>query len=163
MSFRKPINSQGDYYLKPQNPTNPVAKPIPSLDLSQASTSFAPAVPNNMSEQFPHGGAEPSDGVQGEHNYIPNFDSGNIPHNYTIPAENGLYHFDGMQHMQQMQHVVSNGEFGPPVNFNSYQQAFIPQDLWNMPMSMDWDWMDTADDDNIGNFDGNMLNVGRGV
>lgn len=25
---------------------------------------------------------------------------------------------------------------------NSFQQPFVPQDLWSMPMTLEWDWAD---------------------
>ena len=30
----------------------------------------------------------------------------------------------------------------PPTNFGSFQQPFVPQDLWQMPMTLEWDWAD---------------------
>lgn len=29
-----------------------------------------------------------------------------------------------------------------PLNFGSFQQPFVPQDLWQMPMTLEWDWAD---------------------
>ena len=34
---------------------------------------------------------------------------------------------------------VSNGS---PFNPGSFQQPFVPQDLWQMPMTLEWDWAD---------------------
>lgn len=44
----------------------------------------------------------------------------------------------------------SAGDFPMPQNHNnaratgpdSYQQPFVPQDLWQMPMTLEWDWAD---------------------
>lgn len=43
---------------------------------------------------------------------------------------------------------------GSPFNSGSFQQPFIPQDMWQMPMTLEWDWADMA---NMGysSFDGN--------
>ncbi|KAL7266290.1 hypothetical protein RUND412_011169 [Rhizina undulata] len=30
----------------------------------------------------------------------------------------------------------------PMVSSNSFQQPFVPQDLWQMPMTFEWDWAD---------------------
>ncbi|KAI9679816.1 MAG: hypothetical protein M1817_004830 [Caeruleum heppii] len=30
----------------------------------------------------------------------------------------------------------------PPLNVGSFQQPFVPQDLWQMPMTLEWDWAD---------------------
>lgn len=29
-----------------------------------------------------------------------------------------------------------------PLNMNTFQQPFVPQDLWQMPMTLEWDWAD---------------------
>jgi hypothetical protein len=29
-----------------------------------------------------------------------------------------------------------------PLNVGSFQQPFVPQDLWQMPMTFEWDWAD---------------------
>ena len=29
-----------------------------------------------------------------------------------------------------------------PMNLASFQQPFVPQDLWQMPMTLEWDWAD---------------------
>ncbi len=31
---------------------------------------------------------------------------------------------------------------GSPFNTGSFQQPFVPQDLWQMPMTLEWDWAD---------------------
>ena len=43
---------------------------------------------------------------------------------------------------------------GSPFNTESFQQPFVPQDLWQMPMTLEWDW---ADMNNMGypSFDAN--------
>ena len=36
-----------------------------------------------------------------------------------------------------------NPSDGPsPLNVGSFQQPFVPQDLWQMPMTLEWDWAD---------------------
>lgn len=30
----------------------------------------------------------------------------------------------------------------PALNMRSFQQPFVPQDLWQMPMTLEWDWAD---------------------
>ncbi|KLJ11001.1 hypothetical protein EMPG_13710 [Blastomyces silverae] len=29
-----------------------------------------------------------------------------------------------------------------PIDFSSFQQPFVPQELWQMPMTLEWDWAD---------------------
>ncbi|KAI4211349.1 MAG: hypothetical protein LQ351_005904 [Letrouitia transgressa] len=32
----------------------------------------------------------------------------------------------------------------PSINLGSFQQPFVPQDLWQMPMTLEWDWADMS-------------------
>jgi hypothetical protein len=36
----------------------------------------------------------------------------------------------------------STGQGRSPLNMNNFQQPFVPQDLWQMPMTLEWDWAD---------------------
>jgi hypothetical protein len=36
----------------------------------------------------------------------------------------------------------SNNNVNSPLNMNIFQQPFVPQDLWQMPMTLEWDWAD---------------------
>lgn len=36
----------------------------------------------------------------------------------------------------------NGNEMNSPLNANSFQQPFVPQDLWQMPMTLEWDWAD---------------------
>ena len=53
-------------------------------------------------------------------------DFGDVP-----PMAGGMV--DGMQ-------MPTNG--ASPLNVGSFQQPFVPQDLWQMPMTFEWDWAD---------------------
>lgn len=35
-----------------------------------------------------------------------------------------------------------NGNNSSSVNIEAFQQPFVPQDLWQMPMTLEWDWAD---------------------
>ena len=35
-----------------------------------------------------------------------------------------------------------SGSTGSPFSTGSFQQPFVPQDLWQMPMTLEWDWAD---------------------
>lgn len=41
-------------------------------------------------------------------------------------------------------HFSSDGS--PLLNAGSFQQPFVPQDLWQMPMTLEWDWADMTSD-----------------
>lgn len=40
------------------------------------------------------------------------------------------------------QYGNGNGGQPSPLNMGSFQQPFVPQDLWQMPMTLEWDWAD---------------------
>lgn len=63
---------------------------------------------------------------------------------------NGMHHFGDNGDMQQQLPAT----MGSPFNTGSFQQPFVPQDLWQMPMTLEWDWADMA---NVGypSFDAN--------
>ena len=35
-------------------------------------------------------------------------------------------------------------DFNSPLNLASFQQPFVPQDLWQMPMTLEWDWAEMS-------------------
>jgi hypothetical protein len=36
------------------------------------------------------------------------------------------------------------------LNFGAFQQPFVPQDLWQMPMTLEWDWADMTNGGSMG-------------
>lgn len=63
--------------------------------------------------------------------------------NGMLEPPNGLYHsvMDG-------QETTSN--MASPLNLETFQQPFVPQDLWQMPMTLEWDWADMTNGGLIG-------------
>lgn len=57
---------------------------------------------------------------------------------------------------------VPNTSAADPLDLgNTFQQPFVPQDLWQMPMTLEWDWADMTGisipgGTPCGEFDGNM-------
>ncbi|MCJ1474909.1 hypothetical protein MMC13_003569 [Lambiella insularis] len=47
-----------------------------------------------------------------------------------------------------------NPTVGSPLNAGSFQQPFVPQDLWQMPMTLEWDWADMQGGNNYAGIDG---------
>jgi len=39
-----------------------------------------------------------------------------------------------------IQGFANGNEINSPLNINTFQQPFVPQDLWQMPMTLEWDW-----------------------
>jgi hypothetical protein len=52
-----------------------------------------------------------------------------------LASQNGMD--PAMANGQQMPHSIAS-----PSNLGSFQQPFVPQDLWQMPMTLEWDWAD---------------------
>ena len=52
------------------------------------------------------------------------------------PPNNITTHFNENDHRQ---FTVENP---PSMNVGSFEQPFVPQDLWQMPMTLEWDWAD---------------------
>ncbi|KAL9115555.1 MAG: hypothetical protein Q9187_007291 [Circinaria calcarea] len=50
--------------------------------------------------------------------------------------------------------TFGNGGVGSPLDLGSYQQPFVPQDLWQMPMTLEWDWADMTVGAQFANMDG---------
>jgi hypothetical protein len=85
---------------------------------------------NQMNPQngySPVGNGSPSSGWQ------PDYSNGNGT-DYISPNE--------MNPFVDIQGYTSGNETSSPLNLNSFQQPFVPQDLWQMPMTLEWDWAD---------------------
>ena len=41
-----------------------------------------------------------------------------------------------------MSRYLSGADPHSPINPQSFQQPFVPPDLWQMPMTLEWDWAD---------------------
>lgn len=52
----------------------------------------------------------------------------------------------------------AEGNSGSPLNMGSFQQPFVPQDLWQMPMTLEWDWSEAMQ--GSGAFDANGVSQG---
>jgi len=77
--------------------------------------------------------------------------------------------FSNMDFTDMMPQVGGSPGFGDPqrmpstasftLDAGSFQQPFVPQDLWQMPMTLEWDWADMGGS-GFPNFDGNDLTNG---
>ena len=79
---------------------------------------FSPGLPNGDAQLF----SDYSPGL-GDFRDLPNATSG-MPQplsNDTLPYANSI---------------------STPLHMGSFQQPFVPQDLWQMPMTLEWDWQD---------------------
>ncbi|CZT50259.1 related to transcriptional activator Mut3p [Rhynchosporium secalis] len=55
---------------------------------------------------------------------------------YTTPPQGMTSPFADIQGYR------NGNESNSPLNMNNFQQPFVPQDLWQMPMTLEWDWAD---------------------
>lgn len=53
---------------------------------------------------------------------------------YLNPTQNGMTPF------ADIPGYTNGNEVNSPLNINNFQQPFVPQDLWQMPMTLEWDW-----------------------
>lgn len=48
----------------------------------------------------------------------------------------------GISPYADMQAYPNGNDMTSPMSMNAFQQPFVPQDLWQMPMTLQWDWAD---------------------
>jgi hypothetical protein len=57
----------------------------------------------------------------------------------------------------------NSSNMASPLNFGTFQQPFVPQDLWQMPMTLEWDWADMTNggfpgfENSVNGVDGGMV------
>ncbi|KAH8767955.1 fungal-specific transcription factor domain-containing protein [Hyaloscypha sp. PMI_1271] len=94
---------------------------------------FSPGLNNPMNPQSSYNTPMPN-GSPGAQNWTADFVNGS---EYMTPNNGG-----GMTPFADVQGYANGNEIGSPLNINSFQQPFVPQDLWQMPMTLEWDWAD---------------------
>ena len=124
---------------EPTNASTPASIFTPSFSGDPNSTSFNPSLnsfpsPRSNNENFPP-----------VPDYMPG--PGDFP-NMMTSANGGLSDFSDMSQF-------GNGGVSSPLNMGSFQQPFVPQDLWQMPMTLEWDWADMTGNGPLPNVDGN--------
>lgn len=104
-----------------------------SQNQQHSPNTFAPTYPGNLNHQQP---------------FDPNF-NGFSPvmndGNGSLPLDFGGF----LDSPSTMQPTISekdasqvSSEGFSPLNMGSFQQPFVPQDLWQMPQTLEWDWAD---------------------
>lgn len=94
---------------------------------------FSPGLNNPMNPQSSYSTPMPN-GSPGAQNWTTDFANGS---EYMTPNNGG-----GMTPFADIQGYTNGNDIGSPLNINSFQQPFVPQDLWQMPMTLEWDWAD---------------------
>lgn len=134
-SRRKRKSHEDPAKPKATQPPNPAV--IPQTPMTNAHTPamagvFSPSMGNQMRPQngfsTPVGNGSPNSGI-----WQPDFSNGS---EYMTPNGNGMTPF------ADIQGYTNGNEINSPLNLNNFQQPFVPQDLWQMPMTLEWDWAD---------------------
>jgi hypothetical protein len=95
---------------------------------------FSPGLHNPMNPQSVYGTSPmPTNGSPNAQNWTTDFSNGS---EYMTPSNGGMTPF------ADMQGITNGNDINSPLNLNSFQQPFVPQDLWQMPMTLEWDWAD---------------------
>lgn len=120
-----PLSQQGP----PQTPMmNNGPAPLPN--------GFSPAINNppfqqQQQQQQQQNGYSPASNSSPQSSWQPDLGNGN---EYMSP--------NGMTPFSEMQGYTNSSGVGSPMGMGTFQQPFVPQDLFQMPMSLEWDWAD---------------------
>lgn len=130
-SSRRKRKSHEDHASKKQGGLSHGIQPMTSTTQQpNIAGVFSPPAVNQNVQQNGFGSPNNSMGNQGSpgSNWQPDFGTSNSTEYSTPPnfAEMGF----------------PNGDMNSPLSMNSFQQPFVPQDLWQMPMTLEWDWAD---------------------
>lgn len=114
--------------------------PAPSTSASFTPSMFTNA-PNAATSSSPGAGAFGAEPTMHPNTGIPN----DLPS--SINAMSGLgQDFADWLSPDQMANAgfPDQSSFPTSPNMSSFQQPFVPQDLWQMPMTIEWDWADMS-------------------
>jgi hypothetical protein len=135
---RKPAadDALNESILKQANCKTPPVNPIDSQTMSMASAAFTPGMSGMPNPLF-------SPSMMNANVYSP-------PQMMTGPPMMPEYdnNFNGMMTPPNgLGNTITDGQenssnMASPLNFGTFQQPFVPQDLWQMPMTLEWDWAD---------------------
>ena len=117
---------------QPQNMTGIPQTPMMNNTQTPMSGVFSPGMTNSALN--PQTGFSPPNGAS-PNSWQPDFGNGT---EYLSPNQNG----NGMTPFSDIQGYTNGNEGNSPLNQNIFQRPFVPQDLWQMPMTLEWDWAD---------------------
>lgn len=137
-SSRRKRKSHEDPKPKAANGHNPSAPAQTPMTISSQSNTMAGIFSPGMNQQLnpqPNGYSPAGTGSSPASQWQPDYSNGNGA-DYISPS--GMTPFADMQG-----YPTTNGaDMNSPSNSNNFQQPFVPQDLWQMPMTLEWDWAD---------------------
>jgi hypothetical protein len=112
----------------------PQADVLPGMHNNMPNSSSAMAgvfSPNMTNQMTPQNGFSPAGNGSPNSGWQPDYNNGT---EYMSP--------NGMTPFADIQGYTNGNEINTPLNLNTFQQPFVPQDLWQMPMTLEWDWAD---------------------
>ncbi|KAI5792464.1 fungal-specific transcription factor domain-containing protein [Peziza echinospora] len=104
--------------------------PMSTMD-SSAFDSFSPSSNFNWLGDAPSPIPQPPQTPKFTFNQQPQSHLSPLASSSTTPYEGGLYST-----------ISPSPSMGMPMGMDSFQQPFGPQDLWHIPMTLEWDWAD---------------------
>lgn len=131
-SSRRKRKSNEDPKTKLANGQNPHAPPQTPMTNNTQPNAMGGLFSPNMGQQLnpqQNGYSPVGTGSSPNSQWQPDFTNGN---DYMSP--NGMTPFADMQGYAP--------DMNSPLNATNFQQPFVPQDLWQMPMTLEWDWAD---------------------
>ncbi|KAJ5693098.1 hypothetical protein N7462_002521 [Penicillium macrosclerotiorum] len=132
-----------------REPNEGQRRPQPATKPSQTQTSSTPFSPSMFTNNPPAGASSP--------NGAKAFSTDStMPPSTGIPSDlpSNIHAMSGLG--QDFQDILSPNQLGnsgfpdqasfgaPSPNIGPFQQPFVPQDLWQMPMTIEWDWADMS-------------------
>jgi hypothetical protein len=118
----------------PQSAPQPRTPMPPHAQTPAGPVVFSPNMHNQMNSQNGFG-SSPMGNSNGSPQGVwqPDFGNGS---EYMTPNANSMTPFP------EIQGYTNGNEINSSLNLNTFQQPFVPQDLWQMPMTLEWDWAD---------------------
>lgn len=145
---KRKSNGNDDPKTKAGQIQNPNAPPhTPMMNNSQTSTMGNVFSPNGVHQLNTHQNGYSPSGPNGNGNNQPN-DQSNSNNNESSPStwpQDYPTNPDYLSPTNMTPYTdMQNQSFNDmsPLNGNNFQQPFVPQDLWQMPMTLEWDWAD---------------------
>ena len=96
---------------------------------------FSPPMPNQMNHDFSSPGQMSVNGLGSRASSSPTSWQPEFPE-----FRNGSDF--GMATFADTQGYINANDVNTSLDLNTFQQPFVPQDLWQMPMTLEWDWAD---------------------
>lgn len=120
----------------PLNHHGPPQTPMMNNGHAHLPNNFSPAMNNPAFHKQSQNDFSPPSNASPQSNWQPELGNGSIGNGNEYMSPNGMTPFSDIQGYPNSSGVAS------PMGMGTFQQPFIPQDIYQMPMSLEWDWAD---------------------